>query len=82
MMIQQHAITNLIRTEEMALPLWYPQRSNFEWEHGGYCTHDEFYMHQCHLVYMAVFLQANLEHGPSGLELSTLPAGPPRPRTV
>ena len=55
--------------------LWYPQRYNFEWELGGYCTHEGFYMHQVPLMYMAVLNQVILEPGPSGLELSALLTG-------
>ena len=72
-MVWRYAITILIRHP------WYPQRYNFEREHGGHCTHDVFYKHQVPLSYMAVFRQAIFEPGPSDPELNAVPTRPPRP---
>ena len=54
----------------MAPPLWYAQKYNFEWELGGHCIHDRFYMHQMSLAYMAIFRQASPR--PSSPELNAI----------
>ena len=69
---------NLIRHGGNGSLLWNTQRYDFEWELGGHCTHDGFYMHQVTLAYMTVFRLASLEPGLSSPELSahsTCPSG-------
>ena len=48
---------DLLRKEGLAPLFWYSPQIKFEWELGGLCTHDEFYMHQVPLADMAVFRQ-------------------------
>ena len=47
---------------------------------GGHCT--RILLAQVSLAYMVMFCQANLEFRPSGLVLSVLAIGLPRPRNV
>ena len=67
---------NLIRHGGNGSLLWNTQRYDFEWELGGHCTRDGFYMHQVTLAYMAVYRQVSLESGHSDTEQSALTTGP------
>ena len=78
--VRRLAITILIFTRR--LPPTLIPTENFEWEHGGHCIYDAFYMHQVPLAYMEVFRQTSLEPGLCGPKLDVLPIGPPRPTNL
>ena len=81
-LIRRHAIPILIRYGRDDSPALITIEILYGWGFGGQFIHDEFYMHQVPLSYLAVFRQASLEPGPSGLDLRTLPTGQPRPLKI
>ena len=54
-MIRTHFITILIHYDGGGSPALVPPKVQFEWEHGGHCIHDVFFIHQVPFARMAVF---------------------------